>query len=224
MEGMCQPPARCDGDGACADEDRVCVGGAGGQCMPRCDSDDECAELHSGLSCSSALQACLPTGTFPGGDCRSDLNSPCSALTVAHEDGSATSTAMSCENGLCVATCAEGGSELCGEIAPQLTCAEGVFAQPSCLPKGSFPGGPCAQDDSCAAIAQGDASLPMACEDERCLVTCDDAAGGDALCNAVDASLHLRGRSVRRLASTRACRAARCRARPAARATAATLA
>ena len=187
MNGVCQPPARCDEDGECAGDDEfVCVGGAGGQCMRRCPEggDDGCAEIHSGLSCSTALGACLPTGAYPGSVCRSDLNSPCDALSV----GEAT-VPMLCENNLCLASCAQGGSALCGAIDDSLSCADDVFDEPLCLPAGSFPGGPCGDEDACAPLAHGSDSIPMACAQDKCLVTCDDTAGGDQLCDAIDASL-----------------------------------
>ena len=186
MDGVCQPPARCDEDGNCAAEDVfVCVGGAGGQCMPRCpeSGDDGCADIHSGLSCAPTLDACLPTGAFPGGVCRSDLNSPCSPLVVGEA-----SVPMQCENGLCLASCAQGGSALCESIQGSLTCAEDVFDAPLCLPKGSFPGGPCNDDEQCADLAQA-ARAFRGVRSGPCLVTCDDAEGGDVLCDSVDSSL-----------------------------------
>jgi hypothetical protein len=191
MNGVCQPPARCDENGECAAEELyVCVGGPGGQCMTRCpeNGDEGCAAIHSGLSCSAALDACLPTGAFPGSVCRSDLNSPCSALTVRVGD-EAVSTPMACENGVCLASCAEGGSDLCEGILDSLTCAEDVFDEPLCLPKGSFPGGPCDDEDACANLSAGGNTVAMACAQGKCLATCDDTAGGDLLCDAIDASL-----------------------------------
>jgi hypothetical protein len=188
MNGVCQPPARCDEDGECAGDGLfVCVGGAGGQCMPSCaeDGDEGCVAIHSGLSCSAAIEACLPTGAFPGSVCRSDLNSPCDALSL----GGGASTPMVCENGVCLASCAEGGSALCNGISSTLTCAEDVFDQPLCLPEGSFPGGPCGEEDACAPLQRGGNTVPMVCANEQCILTCDDAAGGDVLCDAIDASL-----------------------------------
>jgi hypothetical protein len=188
MNGVCQPPARCDEDGECAgDGVYVCVGGAGGQCMPRCpeSGDEGCAALHPGLSCSAALDACLPTGAFPGSVCRSELSSPCDPLSV----GGGATTPMVCENGTCLASCAEGGSDLCEGISSTLTCAQDVFDQPLCLPNGSFPGGPCGAGDACAPLQQGGNTIPMVCADDKCIITCDDAAGGDQLCDAIDASL-----------------------------------
>jgi len=188
MNGVCQPPARCDENGECAGEGFfVCVGGAGGQCMPSCaeNGDDDCAAIHSGLSCSSALDACLPTGAFPGSVCRSDLNAPCDALSL----GGGASTPMACENGVCLASCAQGGNALCNGISSTLTCAEDVFDQPLCLPEGSFPGGPCDGEDACAPLQQGGNAIPMVCANDQCILTCDDAAGGDVLCDAIDASL-----------------------------------
>jgi hypothetical protein len=189
-ESVCVPPARCDGDGACADEAAVCVGGAGGRCMPACPEDGECADLHSGLSCSAALSACLPTGSFPGSACRSDLNSPCDSLEVLRDDESTSVTGMVCADGLCVASCDDGGSDLCADISDTLSCAVDVLdVGPVCLPNGSYPGGPCGAADACAPLVTDGGDIPTACKTGRCLVTCDAQAGGDVLCEGVDASL-----------------------------------
>lgn len=189
VDGVCQPPARCDAEAACADETAVCVGGAGGQCMPACPSESECADIHAGLSCSAALGACLPTGSFPGSACRSDLESPCDPLSVRRDDGSTSETAMSCENGTCLARCEAGGDASCEAISETLTCAQDVFDAPVCLPKGSFPGGPCDAQDACAPLVRGETSSPVVCERDQCLITCDDGAGGDVMCAGIDASL-----------------------------------
>lgn len=185
MDGVCQPPARCDDDGACEGDDLVCVGGAGGQCMPACpeSGDEGCAELHSGLVCSAALGACLPTGSFPGSVCRSDRNAPCSELRVGER-----TVPMACEDNVCLARCDEGGSALCESIRSSLTCAEALFDAPLCVPKGSFPGGPC-DGGSCAPLARGGQTLTMACAQDTCLVTCEAGAAGDIACAALDARL-----------------------------------
>lgn len=191
MSGVCQPPARCDENGECAGDDVfVCVGGAGGQCMPRCPEtgDEGCAAIHSGLSCSPTLDACLPTGAFPGSVCRSDLNAPCDPLTVRVGDG-AVSTPLVCENGVCIASCASGGDDLCEAISDTLTCAADVFDEPLCLPNGSFPGGPCDSEGACDDLSAGGNTVPMACAQDKCIATCDDSAGGDLLCDAIDHSL-----------------------------------
>ncbi len=191
MNGVCQPPARCFEDGSCPGTGSVCIGGPGGQCMPRCpDEDDEsCADIHPGLSCSTSLDACLPIGSFPGSECGGALNAACSALAVTGDDDEVVQQPMVCESGKCLVTCAVGGSELCESVSNTLTCAEDVFDQPLCLPKGSFPGGPCAASDECAPLAQGEQSIPMSCARNMCLVECDAAAGGDVLCGGVDGSL-----------------------------------
>jgi hypothetical protein len=191
MNGVCQPPSRCFEDGSCAGTDSVCVGGPGGQCMPRCpsDEDESCADVHPGLRCSNALDACLPVGSFPGSECASDLNAPCSPLAVTGDDDEVVMQPMACEGGTCLVTCDSGGDELCENVSNTLTCAEDVFDAPLCLPKGSFPGGPCAAGDQCADLAQGETALPMSCARDLCLVECDAAAGGDVLCAGVDGSL-----------------------------------
>lgn len=192
MDGVCQPPARCDAKGACADDDTVCVGGARGQCMPACPTSPEkstCRDIHTGLSCAQSLGACLPTGSFPGSVCTADGSSPCSDLSVRDKNGDLTITQMVCEGGLCLASCATGGDALCGDILETLTCAQDVFDTPLCLPAGSFPGGPCDADAACDLLAQGDLSIPMTCARNQCLITCDDATTGDVLCDSIDASL-----------------------------------
>jgi hypothetical protein len=190
MNGVCQPPARCDEEGACADEENfVCVRGPGGQCMMRCpeNGDEGCADIHSGLSCSPTFDACLPTGSFPGSVCRSDLNSPCDYLETGSE--LLPFVSMMCENGVCLASCLFGGNLVCEGISDSLSCASDVFETPLCLPKGTFPGGPCDDEDECAPLTRGPESIPMACAADQCLVTCEGAEGGDVLCDAIDASL-----------------------------------
>jgi hypothetical protein len=187
MDGVCQPPARCDEDGDCADDEMVCVGGSGGQCMPACRKDDECSDLHAGLSCARTLGACLPTGSFPGSAC--EESAPCAELKVTDDDGDETTTEMVCQDGVCLASCADGGSGLCADISSTLTCAKDIFEQPLCVPKGSFPGGPCDADDECDELEHGKLSIEMACERDQCLITCDDHDAGDELCESIDASL-----------------------------------
>lgn len=193
MAGICQPPARCDKDAECPDEDSVCVGGAGGQCMPKCPKGAKCSDLHSGLVCALTLDACLPVGSFPGGACRNDALSPCSDLRVRGDQVDAI-TPMVCEDGLCLATCAGGGETLCDAISPALSCANGVFDEPVCLPRGSFPGSPCrtAVGDECDDNLRGLPDADLTCVADVCAVQCETLtifASGDGLCGTVSSAL-----------------------------------
>ena len=188
--GACKPPARCDVDGQCADASTVCIGGAGGQCLPACPSGDStCGDLHPGLACSDTLGACLPIGTFPGSPCRDERSNACDSLSVTGSGGASEQAPMVCIEDRCLLACDTGGEALCSGVSPVLTCADGIYDVPVCLPKGAFPGGPCGAGDTCAPLARGEQSLPMTCAQERCAVTCDASNGGAALCAGVDASL-----------------------------------
>ena len=189
QDRVCQPPALCDGNGACSSDSTTCVGG---RCMPKCPTGtgESCAGIHSGLVCASvlAVPACLPLGTFPGSGCRDSRDDACSDLTV----GSST-VAMSCENDVCLVECGTGGTDLCAAVNASLVCATGVFDKALCLPKGEFPGGPCGANDSCAQNLQGNPALDMKCLGGTCVIDCDEQAEwpgyGDALCAVVDATL-----------------------------------
>jgi hypothetical protein len=193
QDRVCHPPALCDGNGACADDGTTCVGG---KCMAKCPtaSGESCAGIHPGLVCAAvlAVPACLPVGTFPGSACRSergpDGSGGCSALTVG-----TTSAPMVCENDVCLVDCGTGGTELCAAVNADLVCATGIFSDALCLPKGAFPGGPCAGDDSCAQDLDGNPAVDMKCLGGSCVIDCDESSEwpgyGDALCAVVDASL-----------------------------------
>jgi hypothetical protein len=186
QEGVCQPPARCDEQGKCADASALCVAD---QCMPACPGEDgECSDIHPGLECSTALGACLPIGSFPGSPCRDARSNACDSLAVTRA-GKSTQAAMVCEDDRCLVDCTDEGAALCGDVDASLTCASGIYAAPVCLPIGAFPGGPCAEDETCAPLEHGNQSLPMSCAQDRCAVTCDASNGGDTLCASVDESL-----------------------------------
>jgi hypothetical protein len=195
MDAICQPPARCDAQGECGDDAMVCVGGAGGQCLAMCPTDDaKCADIHPGLVCAEGVAAepvCLPEGSFPGSACRADKNDPCDRVRA----GKGTAE-MVCENGSCLVACANGGTALCSTVSERLSCAHGVFDAPVCLPHGSYPGGPCggANGDECddANIAAG-VSAKMSCKGNACVLDCDAGAIGDSdpasYCGGIDGSL-----------------------------------
>ncbi len=191
-DSVCQPPARCDDAGACADDTTACVGGPGGQCMPKCPSEGSCSDAHAGLVCAQNVAAspvCLPEGSFPGSACRADKNSPCDSVRAGN--GSAE---MVCENNTCLVACSAGGDGLCGSVNGSLSCATEVFDQPVCLPDGAFPAGPCGNDDSCQNVdLGGGVSAKMACKADRCVFDCGESAigsaNGEAYCATIDDSL-----------------------------------
>lgn len=191
IDQVCQPPARCDDQGACADETTACVGGAGGQCMPKCPSEGSCDDVHEGLVCAQSVAAspvCLPKGSFPGSACRADKNSPCDSVRA----GNGTAD-MVCKNDTCLVACGDGGAA-CGAISSSLSCATEVFDEPVCLPDGTFPGGPCGSGDTCQDVNLGaGVSAKMQCKSDRCVFDCSAAAigSGDAesYCASIDDSL-----------------------------------
>jgi hypothetical protein len=145
--------------------------------------------VHPGLACSDALGACLPIGTFPGSPCRDERSDACDSLTVAPDGVTSMEAPMVCIDDRCLLSCDVGGNPLCSAVSETLTCADAIYDVPVCLPKGAFPGGPCATGNGCAPLARGEQSLPMTCAQGRCAVTCDASTTGAALCAAVDASL-----------------------------------
>jgi hypothetical protein len=73
-----------------------------------------------------------------------------------------------------------------------LSCAQDAYDTPVCLPKGSFPGGPCAAGDLCAQDLGGLGSADMFCSSGLCLIQCQNAgpfASGDDLCSTVNPAL-----------------------------------
>jgi hypothetical protein len=191
---VCQPPARCDDAGACADDTTSCVGGAGGQCMPKCSDNDACTAIHADLTCASNVASdsvCLPIGSYAGSACRSDKNSQCDDLTVGQ-----TSAKMACENDTCVIACGSGGDALCKAIRGDLNCASGVYEQPVCLPSGTYPGGPCGGSghDTCSDVSLGQGvSAKQLCKNNQCVFDCGHGAIGstaaEKYCSAIDPTL-----------------------------------
>ena len=194
MNNVCQPPARCDDQGGCSDDNTACVGGPGGQCMPKCSDDDACSAIHGGLVCASGVasdKVCLPVGSFPGSACRSDKNSQCDTVKVGNS-----SAAMVCENDSCLVECGTGGDALCKALSSTLNCASGVFDRAVCLPSGAYPGGPCGggNHDQCSDANLGSGtSAKMICKGGQCLLDCGSAAIGgsnaEAYCSGIDDSL-----------------------------------
>ena len=184
-DSACIPPARCDDEGACADEAYRCIGGPSGTCMPACPDADEggCGELHSGLSCSESYGACLPTGDFPGSPCRADKNDACGGVAAGDA-----SIAMTCLDDVCMVPCG-GAADVCTELSTTLTCAVDILNEDVCLPKGSFPGAPCGTDNSCDDIELESGSATMSCVQDACVIDCEAGGEGDKSCAAIDGSL-----------------------------------
>jgi hypothetical protein len=131
---------------------------------------------------------CLPIGSFPGSACRADKNSACDSVAVG-----STHAAMSCEGDRCLVECATGGEGLCQKLGADLHCATGIYAEPVCLPSGSYPGAPCAgaSHDQCADVDLGQGvNAKQVCAGDRCVFDCSSAAnGGEAYCAGIDAAL-----------------------------------
>ena len=101
---------------------------------------------------------------------------------------------MACKGSRCLYDCSAGGNTLCGAISSTLACAPTVYDVPVCLPKGSFPGGPCDAASMCAQNLGGLASADMRCQTGVCVVQCASGSvlpfvNGDALCGAVSGAL-----------------------------------
>ena len=177
------PGSACDASVSCAPlmrgEQSLAMSCVQGRCAVVCDASNGGAALCSGVDDSllcadnplgDGVDLCLPFGSFPGGPCA---------------DGNTCSTGMSCQGGRCLSTC-NGSNAQCEAIRADLTCATDVYDVPVCLPKGSFPGGPCGASNACAPLQQGTQTFATTCKAGKCLLTCDNLAGGDALCAKVD--------------------------------------
>jgi hypothetical protein len=205
------------GTGMCAPQ---CVPGAGGdatcaavnvglKCMPMAESSTGgicnyaciaggCGHLGTGYTCMETYQVCLPTGSFPG--------SPCKAGNVCDAVGG---RAQSCVNAMCVPTCTQDSH--CTGIDPGLTCLEseglcvyacvagacpdgftcydagGAGHQNACIPLGSAPFYPCKLNGTC----DGFGGQTMSCAMGKCVVDCNDGAGGDTVCGAIGTAISL---------------------------------
>lgn len=191
----CQPPPLCDSKGACADKSLGCIGGPGGQCMPKCPTaaGQSCADIQSSLQCytKGTPALCLPAGSFPGSSCRASQQ-PCDAIAVGKQ-----SVPMVCDQKVCRVECSHGGDKLCSALDKNGACAaRGSVSE--CLTKGTFVGGACAAGNKCQALDTGGGrKLPMSCETTLgiCLFDCSDGVPmlttgkNDAYCAALDASL-----------------------------------
>lgn len=182
---VCQPPALCDSDNHCSDDSTTCVAG---KCMPKCPTDSKhCSDIHPSLVCADSLAtpACLPLGSFPGSDCRAGA---CDDVKAG-----GASVSMVCQDSKCLPDCTSGGQPVCSALSDVLECAHGVFAKDLCLPKGSFPGGGCGANNTCAQDLNGDQNVDMSCVNGTCLISCSEQGKwegyGDALCSTVDSSL-----------------------------------
>jgi hypothetical protein len=184
-DSVCQPPALCDADNHCSDDDSTCIAG---KCMPKCPTDSKhCSDIHPGLVCADALEtpACLPLGSFPGSACRAGA---CDDVKAG-----GASVSMVCQNDTCLPDCTSGGQPVCSALSDTLECAHGVFDKDLCLPKGSFPGSGCGPDNTCAQDLNGDPNVDMSCLNGTCVIGCSETdkwpGYGDALCSLVDSSL-----------------------------------
>ena len=174
----CMPTNSATGAGSCV---FACVGGL-------CPTGYSCLE-PAGTK-TGAQNACLPNGAFPGSAC------------AGNACGTYGTIAMTCANNTCVVpcdtdanctpvglTCVEASHVCVQPCGAGSTCADNRYAclesQNACLPKGSFPGSPCAEGSNCGSYG----ALAMACVSGTCLVSCSDAAGGDTICPAVNAAL-----------------------------------
>jgi hypothetical protein len=188
-DSVCQPPALCDEETECEDDDTTCVSG---KCLAKCptDDDDTCADIHPELVCADSLDepACLPLGSFPGSACRANRDDACDPISAGEE-----TAPMICQDEICLPDCTDGGTGLCQDISASLVCAEGIYDTPLCLPAGTFPGAPCGPSDSCAQDLQGNSDVDMVCVNDTCVVDCDEAEQwegyGDTLCRFVDPTL-----------------------------------
>jgi len=201
------------GDATCVavDADLRCSEVTGDLCVKGCTPIGECDA--AGFACFEDEGVCLPVGSFPGGPCR------VGAAAVA--DGACDNDVrdvvaadMICRDAQCVIGCSVGGDATCAAVDTQLRCSEAAgelcvkactgagacdegfacFADEGvCLPRGSFPGGPCRTGAGVANLGACDrdvrdvAAADMVCKDGQCVIGCE--AGGDATCIAVDAQL-----------------------------------
>ncbi|HEY3357543.1 MAG TPA: hypothetical protein VGQ83_30105 [Polyangia bacterium] len=160
-----------------------------GQCTPVCATNHAiCGLISSSLACYTDLGVCAPVGSFPGSDCRAsggatgqcDHNLKVGGVEFDLE-------CFPAAGNLCLPAC--GNDWLCDTISGgTAVCMETLGAHTGgCLPKGSFPGSPCATGNVCANYGP----LPQTCVGGLCVPTCNDAnvATGDGLCAGVDQSL-----------------------------------
>jgi hypothetical protein len=195
---VCEPPPACDSKGQCADGSLGCVGGAGGQCMPKCPvtKGQSCSDINSQLQCyaKGPTPVCLPTGSYPGSSCRTTTPSPCDSVSL----GKGRSVPMVCDKNLCVPECSVGGNTACAAIDAQTACATRGGGVSECQPKGTFVGGPCANGQSCKPVdVGGGRTLPVSCEAtlDLCLLDCSDNVPGvtpgknDAYCSGLDSNM-----------------------------------
>src|SRR5262249_6649570 len=136
------------------------------RCLVDCGEDGSalCGDVDVSLTCAGGIYdtpVCLPIGAFPGGPCTEDKE--CAPLEQGNQ-----SLPMSCAQDRCAVTCdaQSGGDTLCASVDDSLVCADDLFGDgvDLCLPRGSFPGGPCGAGNSC--------DEGMSCQGARCLYDC----------------------------------------------------
>ncbi|MFT7580871.1 MAG: hypothetical protein ACI9MR_002545, partial [Myxococcota bacterium] len=183
----------------------TCSSVAGDVCVRGCVDDGVCGE---GSSCLTQENACLPTGSFPGSECRAG-DAALDAGPCDQDLSGNPNVDMGCVRGRCVIDCAAGGTELCQGVSPLLTCSAAggdvcvaacdgtttggcdlgfsCFEQEaSCLPTGAFPTSPCRETlPECDTNVGGVAGADMLCVENQCVVGCTDPA----VCAQLDASL-----------------------------------
>jgi hypothetical protein len=206
----------CATAGNAAADDAVCEGvssaltcaeSAGDLCVFECVA----GACPTGYSCldPGGENACLPTGSFPGG--------PCGVGDTCGQDlGGNAAADMVCEDNVCVVACDTAGDAaaddaLCAGVSDSLTCSEsaGDLCVPSCatsacptdysclafngedacLPTGSFPSSPCRATvgDECDEDLLGNDDFDMECTSaDLCALRCD--GNDDALCAQFDPS------------------------------------
>jgi hypothetical protein len=194
----CDPAAAestCEDDETCWPDTRG-LSQDGGLCLRLCDPADAAA------TCIATKEVCQPLAANPattgfcappvcsathecpaGAICANDVCQPpalCGEETPCADD-------LVCVGGRCMPEC--GITETgCPDMHPDLVCAT-VLETPACLPLGSFPGSSCRpnRDDACSRVAAGDASAPMVCRNDLCLVDCE--IGSTELCQSISDSL-----------------------------------
>jgi hypothetical protein len=185
----------------CSDEetcykDSKGLSSQGGLCLNLCetahpeknckvDKDEVCQPLPDDPSKGfCAPPVCTKNGDCPAGaECQKSVCLP----PPACGDNNSCPDEKTCVSGKCMPKCPTGDTH-CSDIHPGLVCAD-VLATPACLPLGSFPGSDCrpTADNRCDSVKAGSASVPMVCEQDKCLADC--TTGGDTVCSALSSTL-----------------------------------
>ncbi|TNF38386.1 MAG: hypothetical protein EP329_00525, partial [Deltaproteobacteria bacterium] len=188
LDGTCVVDCAAGGDYVCGQVDGSlgCSSAAGGACLPRCEEDGSCPE---GLACFASEGTCLPVGAFPGSPCEDGDGAGCGSLPglgamVCAEPDPALGP-------ICLLGCDSGGTGLCQQLDPGLSCYAPAGAPALCLPNGTFPGSLCRDTDAgaCDRDLQGQADVDLTCVAGTCQLGC--TVGGDTLCGLIGAGLGL---------------------------------